>query len=318
MGKRVIFTGGSGKAGNCVIKYLIQQEHHILNLDLSSLDNESVHTIHCDITDAGQVYNAFCTQFPLTEPLEPGIPTCPDAIIHFVGWSRPLLAPDNEVFCGNVRGFHNVLEAACKLGVKKIILASSVTTYGVSYAQGKRSFPSFPINEDLDVNPTDPYALSKVVGETMARSFATRFNIDIYCLRIGRIVCPDEYDDVFESYVYEADSWDVHGWSYVDARDLGQMCHKGLEVTGLGWQVFNATNSTITNLNETTDFLKRVCPDVPFTRAMSQFEAPISNKKMCQLLGFAEEHTWRQYFSRWRGHGGVVIEATAESFGSHK
>lgn len=63
-----------------------------------------------------------------------------------------------------------VVEAACKLGVKKIIIASSETTYGVCFAQGDVDYHSFPLEEDYDVDPEDSYALSKICGEKTART----------------------------------------------------------------------------------------------------------------------------------------------------
>ncbi|KAG5764964.1 hypothetical protein H9Q72_006963 [Fusarium xylarioides] len=300
MSKRVIVTGGSGVAGHWVIQQLLRYGHSILNIDLHSLKNNAVHTIKCDITDAGQVFSAFSSHFKLEEPLAARPPSPPDAVIHFAGCPRPLLAPDSEIFRSNVLGFHNVIEAACKLGVRKIILASSVTVYGVSYAQGPRDYPAFPIDEQLDVAPSDPYALSKLVGETVARSYSQRFNADIYCLRIGRVVQPHEYDDIFESYVYDAQSWAVHGWSYTDARDLGQMCHRALQVDGLGWQVYNATNNSITNTTPAVKFLATHYPHIPITRSLETYEAAMSNKKIREELGFVEEHPWQNYFTKWR------------------
>lgn len=312
MGKRIIFTGGSGKAGQYVVQELLRYGHEILNLDLTRLDNPDVHTIKCDLTDAGQVYSALSTQFKLTEPLAPGVPSPPDAVVHFAGYPQPLLAPDNEIFRTNVMAFHNVVEAACKLGVKKIIFASSATVYGVSYAQGQRDFASFPIDEELDVNPTDPYGLSKLVCETTARSFAARFNVDIYCLRIGRIILPHEYDDYFESYVYEAHKWAVHLWSYTDVRDLGQICHRCVEKDGLGWQIFNAGNDSATHLEISESVLKAAQPGVRFTRAMDPREAPMTNRKIRELLGFREEHDWRRYFTKWRGTDGEMVRDALE------
>jgi len=45
-----------------------------------------------------------------------------------------MITPDNETFPANVTSTYNVIKAACKLGVKKIIIASSETTYGVRFA----------------------------------------------------------------------------------------------------------------------------------------------------------------------------------------
>ncbi|KAL0938225.1 NAD dependent epimerase/dehydratase [Colletotrichum truncatum] len=303
MGKRIIFTGGSGFAGPWVIRELLRYGHDVVNLDLMPLDNPFVHTIKTDVTDAGQVYSALHTQLHLTQPLEKS--SIPDAVIHFAGYARPLLAPDSEIFKDNVIGIHNVVEAACKLGIKKIIIASSITVYGVTFSEGHRSFTSFPIDETTDCNPTDPYGLSKLVGERIARSYASRFDVDIHCLRIGHVIQPDKYNEAFTSYVKHPESWDVHGWSYVDPRDLGQMCHLCVSSEGLGWQVFNATNNEITNNERTTDFLERVSPLTPFTRRMGDHEAPISNRKIQEMLHFKEEHPWRKHFHVSNGENGA-------------
>jgi nucleoside-diphosphate-sugar epimerase len=68
-----------------------------------------------------------------------------------------MLVPDSELFQANVRSTYNIIEAASKLGVKKIIIASSETTYGVCFAQGDTEYKSFPLEEDYDVEPEDRY-----------------------------------------------------------------------------------------------------------------------------------------------------------------
>ena len=73
-----------------------------------------------------------------------------DAVIHFAAYARNMLVPDNECFKGNVLSTYNVIEAACKLGVKKVIIASSETTYGVCFTQGDSDYHSFPLEEDYD------------------------------------------------------------------------------------------------------------------------------------------------------------------------
>ena len=300
MGFRVIVTGGSGKAGQHIIKELLKAGHSVLNLDLAPCPIPEVYTVKTDLTQTGQVFSAFAGQFNFSEPFPPGLPPLPDAVIHMAGYARNMMVPDDETFRTNTISTYNVIEAACKLGIKKIILASSVTVYGATYAQGDVDFPSFPIDEALDVNPTDTYAITKLCSERVARGYARRFGIDIYVLRIGRVIEPHEYTQrLFYSYVHEPEKWKVHGWSYIDARDLGRMCDLGLRKSGLGFQVFNATNDSITNLTPTETFLKSVCPGTGFTRAMGEFEAPMSNKRIKEVLGFREEHPWRKYFTMW-------------------
>lgn len=298
-GLRVAVTGGSGKAGSHVVRELLRYGHEVINLDLTQLKDLRVHTMRCDVTDSGQVFSCLNTHMRLGEPFPAQPPRPVDAVVHFAGIPTPMIASDGETFKMNVLGMHNVIEAACKLGIKKVVIASSITTYGVAFGQGNIEYPSFPITEDMDCNPTDPYALSKLCGERIARSYAARFGVDIYCLRIGRIFAPDEYDsDMFSSYYHEPEKWFQHAWSYTDARDLGQMCHRALEVSGLGFQIFNAVNDTMTNDAETESFLKTQYPHITHTRELHGCEAPISNRKMKEMLGFEEKHNWREYFKR--------------------
>jgi UDP-glucose 4-epimerase len=86
-----------------------------------------------------------------------------------------------------------------------------------------------------------------------------------------------------------------NAWTYIDARDLGQIVHLCLQKDGLGFDVFNAVNDTITAREETSKFLKKWCPNTPHRREMKGFEGPLSNRKIREVLGFQEEHNWRQY-----------------------
>jgi len=295
-GKRIVFTGGSGVAGRHTIAKLLEYGYQILNVDLQPLDNPQVHTIRADLTQSGQAFNSLSSHFRIEQPFREPVRT-PDAVIHFAGSPRNLLVTDDELFRINTLSAYNIIEAACKLGVKKIILASSVTVYGVTFAEGDVDYPSFPVEEHIETDPMDTYALSKICMEKIAKSFARRFGIDIYVFRLGAVVTPDEYEEVFKGYTTHPPKWKGHGWSYIDVRDLGQMCKLGVETDGLGYQVFNATNDDITHhWTPTEEFLRRHCPSTPFTRPMEEREAPLTNRKIKEKLGFREEHNWRKYY----------------------
>lgn len=97
-----------------------------------------------------------------------------------------------------------------------------------------------------------------------------------------------------------------NAWSYIDARDLGQICDLAIKKSGLGFQVFNATNSTITLPEPTKQFLERVCPNVKITRELDEFEAPLSNRKIREVLGFQDLHPWKLYLPK--SSGGVLAD----------
>ncbi len=294
MGKRIVFTGGSGKAGQHVVAYLTARGHEVLNLDLVPLDHPGVTTLTTDLTDSGQVFNALSMHFNF-KGLESGQGPAPvDAVVHFAAVPRILLRPDNVTFQANVTSTYNVIEAAMKLGIRKVVIASSETTYGVCFAEGDKDYHAFPLTEDYDVDPMDSYGLSKVVNEKTARAFAMRFGADIYALRIGNVISPEDYSQ-FPAFLADPPSRKRNAWSYIDARDLGQIVDLCVDRDGLGFQVFNAVNDTITAREPTREFLARWAPGTPIKGDIGEFEGPISNRKIRDVLGFAEAHNWRKY-----------------------
>ena len=294
MSKRIVFTGGSGKAGRHAVPYLLDKGHDVLNLDLVPLDQKGVNTVVTDLTDSGQVFNALSMHFDMAEFASGMGPAPVDAVVHFAAVPRVLLRPDNTTFAANVASTYNVIEAAVKLGIKKVIIASSETTYGVCFAEGDRDFHSFPLTEDYDSDPMDSYGLSKVVNEKTARAFAMRSGIDIYALRIGNVIEPHEYT-MFPGFLADPASRKRNAWSYIDARDLGQIVDLCIAKDGLGYQVFNAVNNEITANTPTVEFLRNWAPNSPITGEISGSEAPISNRKIRDVLGFVEQHNWRKY-----------------------
>lgn len=294
MTKRILFTGGSGKAGRHVVPWLVNAGYRVHNIDLVPLDSPGVSNLIVDVTDQGQVFNALSMHADFDD-LDRGGGVQPyDAVVHFAAIPRILMRPDNETFRINTIGTYNVIEAAVKLGIRKIIIASSETTYGVCFAEGHRDFHQFPLDEDYDVDPMDSYGLSKVLNEKTARAFAERSGADIYALRIGNVIEPHEYEQ-FPTFFADPEIRKRIAWSYIDARDLGQIVHRCIEKDGLGFEVFNAANDTVSANTPSRELAARYYPNVPFTREIGEFEGLLSNRKIREVLGFVEEHDWRRY-----------------------
>jgi nucleoside-diphosphate-sugar epimerase len=159
----------------------------------------------------------------------------------------------------------------------------------------------------------DVYATSKVCMERLGAAFEKRFRalgkpVDIYCLRIGAVVAPHKHQATMRAYLERPRDWKVHGWSYIDARDLGNLLNCCVGTDGLGFQVFNAVNDENTlpdGRAATLDWLRSFCPESEILDedALMGRAAPISNAKAKRLLGFREEFPWREERKKWDAVG---------------
>ena len=292
--KRVAFTGGSGKAGRHVIPYLLNCGYNILNLDLVPLDGNGINNLIVDITDSGQVFNSLTSYLNIDELKESPGSNKFDALVHFAAIPRILIKSDEETFRVNVLGTYNVIEAAVKLGIKKIIIASSETTYGVCFANGNMDPEWLPVDESHPTEPMDSYGLSKVINEQTAKSFQLRSGFDIYSLRIGNVIEPDEYHR-FKDFFKNPSQRLRNIFNYIDARDLGQVVNLCLSKDGLGYDVFNVGNNNNSVDIKNKDIIEKYYKNVKIKEKLADYEALFSNKKIKNILGFKEEHNWKKY-----------------------
>lgn len=290
---RVFFTGGSGKAGRHAIEYLVGQGHRVTNADLVPAGIDGVPDLRIDLTDSGQVFNALSSYATFGE-LESGtgVPSY-DAVVHFAAIPAILFRPDNETFRINTLSTYNVIDAAVKLGVSKVVFASSETTYGICFADGEILPEYVPIDEDHPTIPHDSYAMSKVVNEATARSFQARSGIDIYGLRINNVIEPHEYATAFPAFVERPATRRRNIFAYIDARDLGHMVDCCLRTDGLGYEVFNVSNDDTSVGITSEEIYTRFYDGVPRRRDVGGHDTFYANDKAKRLVGFAPRHGWR-------------------------
>ena len=292
MTKRVIVTGGSGLAGKWVVEDLVAHGYEVLNLDRVPMAKQTARTLITDLTDAGQVFNALASS--TTQEFGADLEPKPiDAIVHFAAIPRIHITTDNEVFRINVMGTYNVLDAASKYGIKKVILASSETTYGVVFAHRHRDPDYFPLDETYPVDPMDSYATSKVINEVTGKAFHARTGADIYCFRIGNVLDPSDYAQ-FPTWLKDPELRKRIAWSYIDGRDLATACRLCIEKDGLGFEVMNVAADDVSSDLPTAELLKRFYPNVPVKKPLGEFETLLSNEKLKRLLGWQQQYRWRE------------------------
>ena len=289
---RIFFTGASGKAGKHVAPYLAEQGHQVTNADLVPLGHPDISDLTVDLTDIGETYSALAG---LARGAELDLPEKPsyDAVVHFAAIPAILRSADAVTFATNILSTYNVLEAATRLGVRKIVFASSETTYGICFAQGERRPLYVPVDEEHPTVPEDSYAMSKVAGEATARSFQARTGVDIYGLRINNVIEPQEYAAKFPPFLADPSLRRRNVFAYIDTRDLGQMVQRCLEVDGLGYEVFNVANADMSVAATTDEVRERFYDGVEVRREMGRDETFYSIDKARTLLGFAPTYSWR-------------------------
>lgn len=291
-GMRIFFTGGSGKAGHHVAPFLAEQGHQVTNADLTPLGHEGIADLRVDLTDLGQVYSALAGAARQSELEGPAVPAY-DAVVHFAAIPAILLSPDATTYATNTLSTYHVLEAATRLGIRKVVFASSETTYGICFAQGERRPLYVPVDEEHPTVPEDSYAMSKVANEVTARSFQARSGADVYGLRINNVIEPQEYEQLFPAFLEDPALRRRNLFAYIDTRDLGQMVQRCLTTDGLGYEVFNVANADMSVSVSTDEVRERFYAGVEQRRPMGRDETFYSIDKARRLLGYEPEHSWR-------------------------
>jgi nucleoside-diphosphate-sugar epimerase len=155
--------------------------------------------------------------------------------------------------------------------------------------------PAFaPIDESIEPRPESSYALSKLVGETMAAQFARRSGIGFVGLRISNIMEPPDYA-LFPTFWDDPHIRKWNLWGYVDARDVAQAARLGLEaqVDGSNVAIVAAADTVMTR--PSAELMAEVFPTVPMRRAVAGCETLLAIDHARRLLGYEPAHRWADH-----------------------
>jgi nucleoside-diphosphate-sugar epimerase len=281
--KRIIVTGGSGKAGYWVIRHLVEEGYEVVNVDTRRPALIQGRTILADLTQLGQVVTAFSRHGT-------GNRAPYDGVIHLAAIPRAHEQPNDELFRVNSLATYNVLEACGLLGIKKAVVASSESSYGFCFADKFFEPLYLPVDEAHPQLPEDTYGLTKVVNEVTAAMFHRRDGTQILSFRIGNIICPEDHAPIKARLAHPEDRLRIL-WSYIDSRDLAIACRLAIEKSRLGCEpVIIAADDTSSDI-PSTELIQRYLPGVKkFKRPIAARMALISNRRIKQLLGWKQRH----------------------------
>lgn len=278
----IAITGAAGKTGRVVAQHFLDHDYTVVPIDSAGLPGRygdlsrqlGVGLVRADLTDYGQTVDVLKGA---------------DAVVHLAAIPAPGLYPDSTTFHQNSAMNYNVFAAAQLHAISPVVWTSSETTFGLPFDTP----PLYaPIDEDHYPYPTSTYALSKVVGETMAQHFAQWSGGTFIALRISNVHVAADYAAV-PGYQqdYAQRRWNL--WGYVDARDVAQACRKAVtaDLEGAHSFVIAAADTLMEASN--TELLDDQFPGIEVRGDIGEHKTLLSIDRARELLGYDPEHSWR-------------------------
>ncbi|MDA8370242.1 MAG: NAD(P)-dependent oxidoreductase [Nocardiopsaceae bacterium] len=160
---KVVITGVEGRIGPTVRAGLRADADHLVLVDRAPITGvrEEETAVETDIAELDTLVKAFDGA---------------DAVVHLAGIAEE--APFGELLGANVQGSFNVLEAARRCGVRRVVLFSTNRVTG-GYPIHHHVFPDEP------PRPDGLYGVSKVAAEALGQMYADTFGLEVVALRAG-------------------------------------------------------------------------------------------------------------------------------------
>ncbi len=176
---KILVTGGAGFIGSHIVDQCIAAGHDVAVVDnfwsegggKSANLNAKARFYRVDITDEASLERVF-------DEVQPEV-VSHQAAQHSVSVSTKYPKLDAQV---NVLGLLNVLTNCTRVGVKKVVFASSGATYGTPVR--------LPIDEDVPQRPESPYGITKMVTEHYLRYWHEANGLNFTALRYGNVYGP--------------------------------------------------------------------------------------------------------------------------------
>lgn len=280
---RIALTGSSGKLGTVVARELRAADYDVIGIDV--VGTRGPDFVQVDLTDYGQVVDALAG----VNDRHDGF----DAVVHLGAIPAPGIRSDVATFHNNMNATFNVFWAAVRLGIRRIVYASSETVLGLPFDVPP---PYIPVDEEYPPRPESVYSLVKTLEERMAVELVRWHpDLSITGLRFSNVMVPEDYE-AFPSYDDDALKRKWNLWGYIDARDGAQAVQRALEVAPPGFETYIIAAADTVMSRPNAELVAEVFPGVE-TREFGEHDTLLSIDKARRLLGYDPQHSWRDHIS---------------------
>jgi UDP-glucose 4-epimerase len=255
-----LVTGIAGFIGSSIARALLAEGATVRGLDNLSTGNlanveEIRHKIdfrQADILDEQAISDA-CHGVDYVFH-EAAIPSVPKSVADPIGTNGP-----------NLTGTLNVLEAARKASVRRVLYAASSAAYGDD--------PTLPKTEAMLPAPLSPYAVQKLAGEYYLASYAKVFNLETVALRYFNVFGPrqdpsSQYSGVlarFISLMLAGETPTIFGdgttsrdFVYIDNVVSANLLAARAPAANVSGKIFNIATGQRTTLLQAYEEVKRI------------------------------------------------------------
>ena len=186
--ERYLVTGGAGFIGSNVVEALLKQGKKVRIFDKFSSGKKS--NLRGMLDDV-EVVKGDVRDFRAVKKVVKGF----THIFHFAAIRAVARSVDDPIECTevNVNGTLHVLQAAQKLGVRRVVFASSSAVYG--------NVEHFPVREDDQPIPMSPYGVSKLSSEYLCQMFTRLYGLETVSLRYFNVYGPKQNPESVYSMV---------------------------------------------------------------------------------------------------------------------
>ncbi len=288
-----VVTGGAGFIGSHVVTRLIKEGIRVRvidNLTSGAVENfrevansPVLEFVQGDIRNLNQLYQVF---------------EGADVVFHQAALTSVPASVDDPVSTHdvNITGSLNVLSAAQKCKIHRVVLASSSAVYGNS--------EELPNSEIQCPQPESPYAISKCTGEKYATFFSKYKGIETVCLRYFNVYGPrqnpqSEYAAVIPIFItsmLQGERPVIYGngeqtRDFVHVDDVVEANLLAASTSGISGEVFNIAAGESYSVNQLVELLNGIIgvslkPQYQPERKGDVKHSSASVEKARKMLGF--------------------------------